>query len=67
MSNEENRPAFDENGTLTDFQSYLQLPPYGAAREEKARELTEVLRGLTKHHQENCQNNTEEYTQPSHR
>lgn len=54
MSNEENRPAFDENGTLTDFQSYLQLPPYGAAREEKARELTEVLRGLTKHHQENC-------------
>jgi len=37
-----------------EFQAYLQLPPYGAAREEKRRELTEVLLHLTEEHRTSC-------------
>lgn len=36
------------------FQAYLQFPPYGAAREEKRRELTEILLCLTAKHKEAC-------------
>jgi len=39
---------------IFDYQAYLQLPPYGAGREEKRLELTEVLRRLTMEHQEHC-------------